>query len=137
MTVNSVAGGIPVRLKLPRGKSGLCFTATSRLTWWPSFKVLIYYLTNLCISGLDDNVESLKSFVALRRTPLQIDGGGRRRGAAEGLYRQWFGHHALEYRLPEEEFHEVGLEFKGSTWSDVVQLLFSKGSRMYNLESTH
>ena len=102
-----------------------------------SFKLLINYLTNLCISGLDDNVESLKSFVALRRAPLQIDGGGRRRGAAEGLYRQWFGHHALKYRLPEGEFHMVGLEFKGSTWSDVVQLLFSKGSRMYNLESTH
>ena len=33
VTLNSVAEGMPVTLKFPRGKSGLCFTATSRFTY--------------------------------------------------------------------------------------------------------
>ena len=32
VTLNSVAAGIPVKLKVPKGKSGLCLTATSLFT---------------------------------------------------------------------------------------------------------
>ena len=53
VTLNSVAAGIPVKLKVPKGKSGLCLTATSLFTW-PVGKLLeSTYMTQPTFASLD------------------------------------------------------------------------------------